>query len=168
MTDEAKAGPDEALAAVLGKVPSGLFIVTAGDGKGRHTGMLASWVMQAGFEPPSITVAVAAKRYLNDWLADYPHLVVNLLGQSQTDMLKHFGRGFEPDAKAFEGIETTETSCDLPALRDCLGYLEGRVSGSMTCGDHVVYAVELTGASKGSRFDVEKPFVHIRKSGLTY
>ena len=42
---------------VLGRVPSGIFILTVGTGD-RATGMLASWVMQAGFEPPMVTVAV--------------------------------------------------------------------------------------------------------------
>ena len=55
---------------VLGRVPSGVFILTASDGEGRETGMLASWVQQASFEPQQVTVAVNGTRYLNQWLND--------------------------------------------------------------------------------------------------
>ncbi len=168
MSDPQASSAVDDLAPVLGQVPSGLFIVIAGDGEGHQTGMLASWVMQAGFDPPALTVAVAAKRYLHEWLKQSPQLVVCLLGESQTDMLKHFGRGFDPDADAFEGVELQPTEFGLPALKDCIGYLAGRVTGSVASGDHVVYLLELTGGGKGIRFGEEKPFVHVRKTGLSY
>ncbi len=168
MSDPANAPASDDLAPVLGLVPSGLFIVTAGDGEGRTTGMLASWVMQAAFEPPALTVAVASKRYLHQWLQSSPQLVVHILGESQKEMLKHFGRGFEPDADAFEGLSVTRAACGLPVLEDCLGFLEGRVTDSVNAGDHVIYVVELTGAGKGRRFAEERPYVHIRKNGLSY
>ena len=40
--------PSKPLAAALGKVPSGLFILTVGRGQA-ETGMLASWVQQCSF-----------------------------------------------------------------------------------------------------------------------
>ena len=91
---------------VLGRVPSGIFILTVGSGP-RATGMLSSWVMQAGFEPPMISVGVKLGRYVCDWLTEGQPFVLNLVGESQTDLLKHFGKGFEPDAPAFEGLAIT-------------------------------------------------------------
>ena len=58
------------LAPVLGRVPSGVFILVAGDGSGLRTGLLTSWVQQASFEPPQVTIAVNKSRYLIDWLKD--------------------------------------------------------------------------------------------------
>ncbi len=40
------------IAQVLGRIPSGIFVLTVGDDTGRETGMLASWVQQASFDPP--------------------------------------------------------------------------------------------------------------------
>ena len=58
------------IASVLGRLPSGLFILTARRGAD-ETGMLASWIMQAGFDPPMITVAALHKdRLLARWLTD--------------------------------------------------------------------------------------------------
>jgi len=158
----------ETMGAVLGRVPSGVFILTAGDGEGNETGMLASWVQQASFEPPMVTVAVNRKRYLNDWLEKNPQVVLNLVGESQTQFLKHFGRGFEPEQPAFEGVETVRGELGISVLADALGYLEGKVVGQVEAGDHMVYLLELTGAGKSDAIETEKPMVHIRKNGFGY
>ena len=42
----------------LGRVPSGVFIVTARHGA-RQVAMMASWVQQVAFEPPAISVAIS-------------------------------------------------------------------------------------------------------------
>ena len=43
---------------VLGRIPSGIFVLTVKH-DGRATAMLASWVQQAAFAPPAISVALA-------------------------------------------------------------------------------------------------------------
>jgi len=156
------------LAPVLGAVPSGLFIVTAKNSDGQATGMLASWVQQAGFEPPAITVAVKNGRYLNDWLGATSRVAVSVVGESQKGLLGHFGKGFEPGEEAFEGLKTGATSDGIPVLADAIGWLAGDVTGSVDAGDHTIYAVTLSEAGRGPRLGEEKPWVHIRKSGLGY
>ena len=85
---------------VLGRVPSGIFILTVGSGD-QATGMLASWVMQAGFEPAMVSVAIKQGRYVNDWITAGQPFVLNLVGEDSGHFLKHFGRGFEPGEAAF-------------------------------------------------------------------
>ncbi len=156
------------LAQVLGRIPSGVFVLTCGDGNGHTTGMLASWVQQAAFEPPMISVVVKNSRYVNDWLAQTGRAVVNVLSESQKQLLGHFGRGFEPDQPAFEGLETTAGETGLPILSDSLGYLEGEVTESVAAGDHRVYLLTITAAGSGSRLADETPMIHIRKNGFNY
>ena len=45
------------IGAALGKIPSGVFIATSSI-DGDEVGMLASFVEQAGFNPPTITAAI--------------------------------------------------------------------------------------------------------------
>lgn len=158
----------DTIAAVLGRTPSGVFILTAGDGTGRETGMLASWVQQASFEPPTLSVAVNKKRYLNDWIKSQPKLALSLVGEAQTSLVKHFGRGFEPDEPAFEGLETVRGATGLPVLQEALGYLEGRVTGQIEAGDHIVYLLEVEAAGEGALLSEKRPMVHIRKNGFSY
>lgn len=153
---------------VLGRTPSGVFILTAGDGNGNTTGMLASWVQQAAFEPPMVTVAVNGKRYLNDWLQKTQRCGLSLVGETQFAFLKHFGKGFEPDQPAFEDIATETVLSDVPVLTGALGWMAGKITGHVVTGDHVVYAVEIELAGAGETLADEKPMVHIRKNGFGY
>lgn len=158
----------EAVSPVIARIPSGVFIITLADGAGRETGLLASWVQQAAFDPPMITVAINRKRYAHEWLERHPYLAAHVVGESQKFLLKQFGRGFGPDEPAFEGQAIRRNAHGVPLLEAALGTLEGRVVGSIETGDHVVYAVELTAAHAGPSFADEGPMVHIRKNGMNY
>jgi flavin reductase (DIM6/NTAB) family NADH-FMN oxidoreductase RutF len=160
--------PRDLIAAVLGRIPSGMFVLTARAADGRETGMLASWVQQASFDPPMVTVAVNRKRFLHDWLTGSPQVVLNLVGEGQKQFLKQFGAGFGPDEPAFDGCDLQRSENGLPVMAGALGYLEGRVTGRMEAGDHVVYAVEITAAGAGPDFAKGAPWVHVRKNGLNY
>ena len=158
----------ETIGPVLGQIPSGLAILSAQNGQGDETGMLASWIQQAAFDPPAMTVAVNSKRYLHEWLQPGSPLAVSLVGETQKSLLGHFGKGFDPGAPAFEGQRIERSPAGLPVLSDALGWLEGTVSGSIPAGDHTVYLVTLTAAAQGPRLGEERPWVHIRKNGLGY
>lgn len=158
----------DAIGPVLGRTPSGVFVVTARSVDGRETGALVSWVQQASFSPPMVTVAVNRKRYLHDWLAASPQVVLNLVGESQRQFLKHFGGGFAPDESAFQGLNVARTASGLPILTDAMGYLEGIVRSQVEAGDHVIYAVEIIAGGCGPEFAASKPMVHIRKNGFNY
>lgn len=152
------------LGAALGRIPSGIFILTASYGD-KKTGMLASWVMQSSFDPPMVTVAIKNTRYLVDWLRNGARVAVNVLSEDEKSMLSHFGRGFDPDAPAFSGIELLEGETTAPVLADALAYLEGSVATSMETGDHVVFAIR---CEKGRLLSQGQPMTHIRKDGMNY
>lgn len=130
--------------------------------------MLASWVQQASFDPPVVTVAVNNKRYINEWLTVDAEVGLSLVSDSQKKLLSHFGKGFEPDEPAFDGLNTTMTPGGVTVLTDTMGWLAGRVVGSMSAGDHTVYAVQLTFGRPSENINNEKPIVHIRKNGFGY
>jgi len=150
--------------AILGRVPSGIYILTAGTGE-RATGMLTSWVMQAGFEPPMVTVAIKQGRYLADWLTAGEPFVLNVVGAQQTSLFKHFGKGFEPDEPAFEGLAVQACPRGVPILEDSVGHLECEPSGHLDSGDHRVLLARVV---RGRFQEGRQPYVHIRKSGASY
>lgn len=127
--------------------------------------MLASWVMQAGFEPPMITVAVRKDRYVSQWLSDRQPFVLNVLSQQQKPMLAHFGRGFAPGEEAFQGLSIERTDQGLPVLSQSLGHLECQAVNHLDSGDHRIFLAEVTSGRLQSE---EGPMVHIRKNGMHY
>jgi flavin reductase (DIM6/NTAB) family NADH-FMN oxidoreductase RutF len=150
-------------AGALGRVPSGLFVVTARSGE-QETGMLASWVQQCSFDPPQVSVAVRRDREVIAWLTPGAPLTVNVLDATQTDMIVHFGRGFPLGAPAFEGLDV-ERPNGAPVLSDALAYLECRVVERLPAGDHDLFIAQVVG---GRVLSEGQPMVHVRKSGLHY
>lgn len=148
----------------LGRVVSGIYILTIGQGA-KATGMLASWVMQAGFEPPMVSVAVKKGRYVAEWLEAGEPFVLNVVGAEQKQFLKHFGRGFEPGEPAFDGVPVEHASNGVPLLVGALGYLECEPKGHVDSGDHLVFLASVTG---GRLLSDAEPMVHIRKTGANY
>ncbi|WP_437186295.1 flavin reductase family protein [Planctomicrobium sp. SH668] len=159
---------NDTIASIIGQVPSGLSILTARSEEGLETGMLASWVQQAAFDPPAVTVAVNKSRYLHEWVKEGVSISLNLLSDSQKKLLGHFGKGFEPGAPAFEGLEIERSTSGLALLSDSVGWLEGEVKAIIDAGDHSVFLVEIHHAGAGPRLGKERPWVHVRKNGSHY
>lgn len=155
--------PNDALADALALVPSGCCILTCVAGA-ESTGMLASWVQQAAFEPPMVTVAVKRSRPAADLIDRAGRFTLNVLGENPGPLFKHFGAGFAPGEPAFEGLACTQTDHGVD-LAEATGVLSCRVASRADAGDHVLYIAEV---EQGRRQHPGKPYVHIRKNGFSY
>lgn len=156
--------PQKQLAAALGRIPSGVFIVTVARGN-VETGMLASWVQQCSFEPPQITFAVQPGRPIVELLGQGERFTLNILEASQTDMIAHFGKGFALSDDAFRGLDVRRSPGRGPILDEALAYLECRVTGRCGAGDHDLLIAEVTA---GTLLGEGQPMVHTRKNGMHY
>jgi len=152
------------LSAALGRIPSGLFILTVRRGEA-ETGMLASWVQQCSFEPPCISLAIQHGRDIAGWLTEGSWFTLNILDDTQTDMIVHFGRGFGLDQPAFVGLEIERPESGGPVLDEALAYLECRVVGHCATGDHDLFIGECV---RGRLLSEGHPMVHVRKGGFHY
>ncbi len=150
--------------AALGRVPSGLLILTVKHGD-LETGMLTSWVQQCSFEPPQVSVAVRRDREVNNWLTPDAPFVLNILDDSQTDMIVHFGRGFALSAPAFTNLDVDRDGGSGPVLREALAHLDCRLVTRHNAGDHDLLIARLVG---GRVLNEGHPMVHIRKNGSHY
>jgi flavin reductase (DIM6/NTAB) family NADH-FMN oxidoreductase RutF len=149
-------------AAALGRIPSGLFVV-AWRVADQDRALLASWVMQAGFEPPAISLAIATSRDLLAAIDAGAAFTVSVLGESQRALV---GRFAKPSAEPFAGLDVRRTGSGVAVLADAAAWLECRpLARAATGGDHVVVVAEVlaTGAAEG-----RAPLVHTRKNGLRY
>ena len=92
--------------------------------------MVASWVSQASFEPPGLTVAVAKDRAIEALMQVGDRFVLNILREdNHQDLLRHFLRRFPPGADRFAGVHVLEgVAAGGPVLGDALAYLGCRVT----------------------------------------
>jgi flavin reductase (DIM6/NTAB) family NADH-FMN oxidoreductase RutF len=156
-----------ALARALGRIPSGLFIVTARDGWA-NAGLLASWLQQAGFAPAAVTVAIGRDREIVEIIERTGRLVVNQLSEGQHRLMRHFARSMRSDDGAFPGIETLEPGEARGGLvlADAMSYLDVEVTGFLEGDDHrIVLGRVIAGAVL---HEDAKPMVHLRRNGFHY
>ena len=152
----------DAVSRALAKVASGIYITSCVH-DGARIGMLASFIEQAAFEPPMISMAVARDRPLLAALDDGGMFAVNILGEHNRELLRVF---LKAEGDPFAGHALVGNAHGLPIFAEALGWLVCRVRGKMEAGDHWLYLAEvLDGALQ---HDHEKPMVRIRHNGFGY
>jgi flavin reductase (DIM6/NTAB) family NADH-FMN oxidoreductase RutF/NAD(P)H-dependent FMN reductase len=157
---------DSDLEKALGRLSSGLYIVTTQKGN-LSSAMFASWVAQASFKPLGITVAVAKDRAIESLLHIGDRFVLNVLEEGNyQQLMKHFLKRFPPGSDRFADVKTYPATNGSPILVDALAYMECEVVSRLECGDHwTIYATVSVGR-------VSKPdaltAVHHRKVGNHY
>ncbi len=151
----------ESIGRALGRISSGLYIVTMGTGEQKQ-GMLASWVMQAGFEPPVVTIAFQNDRDMLAKLESVGKVVINVLSDGNSNLMGRFGR-YKPDQ--FEGLDIMEDDHGV-ILKDTVAYLCCRITQKWEAGDHTIV---LATVEEGDMLNPDlQPWSHLRKNGFVY
>jgi len=164
-------GLDGDLDKALGRISGGLYVLTARqeeNGVQRSGAMVASWVSQASFKPPGLTVAVAKDRAIEALMQMGDRFVLNVLRQgNHRVLLRHFLRRFPPGADRFAGVNLLEgVAAGGPVLSEALAYLGCRVVQRMEGPDHwIIYAQVEQGNVADSQASTA---VHHRKVGNHY
>lgn len=151
------------LAPALGKITSGIYITTAMVG-GVPVGMLASFIEQAGFDPPMLTMAVGKGRPLLEGMKEDAAFGIHVVSEKNGALVKSFSK---PDGgDPFEAHELVGHPLGVPRLAEAMAFLDCRVRQSMDAGDHVVVLAEVVDGELSHK-DV-KPMVRIRQNGFSY
>ncbi len=154
----------ESLARALGMIPSGIFIVTTAH-EGVRSAYVGSWIQQAAFDPPAITIAMNKHRPLLTLLAPGRGLAVNILGRRQAALYARFERGFSLDEDPFAAEAVTTSVTGAPLLQEAFAYLDCRVRTMVDAGDHMVILAEVLA---GAVQQPGEPMTYTRRSGFTY
>tara|TARA_Y100001970_G_scaffold293830_1_gene443620 strand:- start:544 stop:2328 length:1785 start_codon:yes stop_codon:yes gene_type:complete len=154
----------------LGRIVGSLCILTASkksDDTIINSGMLASWISQASFNPPGISVAVAKDRAVESLLQNEDKLAINILGaKNYQKVMKQFLKPFAPGENRFKGLDLEITPQSQLIIPESIAWLEATVKSRMECGDHVVIYAEINCGSLMNQNDLTA--VHHRKSGENY
>ncbi|MBZ0136750.1 MAG: flavin reductase family protein [Planctomycetes bacterium] len=149
----------------LGRVPTGLYIVTA-ENNGQRAAFLASWVCQAGFSPPAISVAVKQDRPIMRQLSRGAHFAVNILGADDKKLMGQFAKGFDINEDPFANANIARTDNNTPYLPDALAFMDCRLMRVLEPStEHNLIVGEIVG---GRMLKEGEPWVHVRKSGDHY
>ncbi len=158
----------ENLSLALGRIPSGLFIVTFYNQElNQPDGMLMSWIQQCAFTPPMVSIAMKKERKSFDLIKKANNFVVNIMGKQNAKIIGSFYKG--TGASKFEGLETQKSeNSNILILKDAVSFLECKVSQSLELeSDHnIIFGEVLHGKLLNS--DQNESSVHLRKNGFDY
>jgi flavin reductase (DIM6/NTAB) family NADH-FMN oxidoreductase RutF len=131
-------------AQAVGRVTGSLCLITAKQGN-TLLGVLTSWVSQASFSPPGLTISVRKDGVGAMLASPDEQFVLNLFKEGKT-IPRSLLKPQVPGEDRFAGVAIETASNDCPILTDALAYLECTVKKRMECGDHwLIYATVNTG-----------------------
>ena len=162
----AAAGQSDTAAAV-GRIVGSLCAVTAKKGDAQSA-MLASWVSQASFNPPALTVAVAKERAVESFMLKGSTFNLNVLQQgNEKDTIKALLKPFAPGENRFGDMAVDISEANGCAIvTQALSYMECEVEERMECGDHWVVLAKVRDGKLLQ--DAGLTAIHHRKTGTSY
>lgn len=153
----------EQIAPALGKVSSGLYIVTARIGD-TPLGMVCSFVEQCSFEPPMISIAMAPDRPIIQAFDGHGLFGLHVLSNENKGLMKAFVR--QDLANPFESHPLVENLFGIPQLEEAWVFLACKVAGKMPTGDHILFLAEIFDGVV--QHGTGEAMVRIRSNGFGY
>ncbi len=134
----------------LGMLPCGIYVLTVKTDDAVN-GMIASWVTQVSYDPPLIAVAIHPNRYSHDMITKSRAFGLHVIDQSQKELLKRF-KGPDP-AEKFLGMDWKPGKTGVPILKDCLAWIELKVTEQLEPGNHTLFIARVmdAGVCSGGR-----------------
>lgn len=130
-------GPDE-FRRVLGRLPTGVTVLTAYDG-GSPVGMAANSVTSLSLEPPLLLACPARSSETWPLLRAAGRFCVNVLARQHADLAVRFShRGID----RFDGVEWTRRETG-PALPGAAAWVECALRAEHDGGDHTIAVAEV-------------------------
>ena len=152
------------LALALGRVPTGLYIVATRD-EGNPLGFVGSFLMQVGFDPPTVMVAIGHDRAHLTAIRSSERFAVSILDKESGPVMGHFFKPYPEGESAFDHVEHTDSPGGMPVLTGSLAWLDCRLRGEHDAGDHTVVFGTV---EHGELLREGEPSIHVRKNGLAY
>lgn len=160
-TDEKR----ENIGRAIGRIASGVYVVTVKH-DGVPDGMLTTWIAQAGFEPPMLTLAVKNDRPILQTLKKGAPFVVNVLSKKNMDIFKNFAKPHTEGLDRFESLETDMNRAPAAVFSGAIAFMSCQVHVVVAAGDHHLVIGEIVDGA-GLNVD-DEAMVHLRKNGFQY
>ena len=140
----------------------GVYILSSLN-EGEYCVSTVTWVSQASFEPPMISVCIKRDSASYEIVKKRGEFILHLLGDSQKELASTF---FKPTVFENEKLNGQAFSLEnnLPLLKDVPAYIQCKVVKIIENGDHPLFLAEVVDAKINN---VSNP-LELRKTGWTY
>jgi flavin reductase (DIM6/NTAB) family NADH-FMN oxidoreductase RutF len=137
----------EDLRALLGRVPTGVAVLTV-DAGGQRLGLTVGSLVGLSLEPPLVGFALSKEAAMQELFREAGGGALSLLAAGQDWVAQHFARGVPPIAM-WHGIATEPGASGAPLLVGALGWLECTLRDELAAGTHTFFACEVARVEVG-------------------
>ena len=140
----------------------GVYILSSVN-KGEYCVSTVTWVSQASFEPPMISVCIKRNSASYEIVKKRGEFILHLLGDNQKELASTF---FKPTIFENEKLNGQEFSLEnnLPLLKNIPAYIQCKVVEILENGDHPLFLAEVVDA----KINNDSNPLELRKTGWTY
>ncbi len=128
---------------VLRMIPYGLYILTARGENDQVAAAAVNWVTQASFKPPLVAVAVRADSNAHALIQQSGFFALNMLGKTQAGAAFAFFKPTVVEGMTLSGEAFHYGETGSPILESVPAWVECKVAGSQTLGDHTLFMGEV-------------------------
>ena len=131
--------------------------------EGEYCVSTVTWVSQASFEPPMISVCIKRDSASYEIVKKRGEFILHLLGETQKELASTF---FKPTIFENEKLNEQEFILEnnLPLLKDIPAYIQCKVVEILESGDHPLFLAEVVDA----KINNDSNPLELRKTGWTY
>ena len=140
----------------------GVYILSSVN-EGEYCVSTITWVSQASFEPPMISVCIKRNSASYEIVKKRGEFILHLLGDNQNELASTF---FKPTIFENQKLNGQEFSLanNLPLLKDIPAYIQCKVVEILENGDHPLFLAEVVDA----KINNDSNPLELRKTGWTY
>ena len=140
----------------------GVYILSSVN-EGEYCVSTITWVSQASFEPPMISVCIKRNSASYEIVKKRGEFILHLLGDNQKELASTF---FKPTIFENEKLNGQGFSLEnnLPLLKDIPAYIQCKVVEILENGDHPLFLAEVVDA----KINNDSNPLELRKTGWTY
>jgi len=128
----------------LNKISYGIYIITSRR-DGKVNGQCANAVFQVTSSPRRVAIGINKRNYTHEFIKESGVFAINILGQDQIHVAKHFGLQCGRDVEKFANIKFQTKKTGSPILPGALAYLDCKVIPSLTVdvGTHTIFVADV-------------------------
>ena len=129
----------------VNKISYGLYVITSVGKDGRINGQIGNTVFQITSVPLRVAVGINKNNYTYELIKESGVFAINVLKQSQIDLVPIFGLKSGREVNKFENVKYYKIASGVPVLNDILSWMECRIVGEMTvdCGTHALFVADV-------------------------
>ena len=128
-----------------------VVIVTVAAGQ-RRSGCLVGFWTQCSIHPPRFLICISDKNATHAVATEADVLALHLLGPEDRELSELFGEETGDEIDKFTRCGWDVGPDGVPLLRDCAGYIAGRVLRRDDVGDHTAFLIEPVAAEQRRPF----------------